>query len=72
MVAYDDTKSMVGTTLKYKDMIDKKPFIAGGYTQEDWDILNGSHFDIEYYDDYCDTPIARTNYIELSTKPKWA
>ena len=50
----------------------KKPFIAGGYTQEDWDILNGSHFDIEYYDDYCNTPLARTNYIELSTKPKWA
>lgn len=72
MVAYDGTRSMVGTTLEYKDMIDKKPFIAGGYTQEDWDILNGSHFDIEYYDDYCDTPIARTNYIELSTKPKWA
>ena len=72
MVTYDGTRSMVGAALEYKDMINKKPFIAGGYTQEDWDILNGSHFDIEYYDDYCDSPIARTNYIELSTKPKWA
>ena len=50
----------------------KKPFIAGGYTQEDWDILNGSNFDIDFYDDYCETPIDRTNYIELVTKPKWA
>jgi hypothetical protein len=50
----------------------KKPFIAGGYSQEDWDILNGSNFDIEFYDDYCETPQDRTNYIELVTKPKWA
>ena len=50
----------------------KKPFIAGGYSQEDWDILNGSNFDIEFYDDYCETPQDRTNYIEWVTKPKWA
>ena len=69
--AYDGTRSIVDTTLEYKDMIDKKPFIAGGYTQEDWDILNGSHFDIEFYDDYCDTPQSRTEYIAWVTKPKW-
>lgn len=50
----------------------KKPFIAGGYSQEDWDILNGFYFDIEFYDDYCETPQDRTNYIECVTKPKWA
>lgn len=50
----------------------KMPFICGGYSQEDWDILNGSKFDIEYYADYCDTPQAKTKYIESSTKPKWA
>ena len=50
----------------------KKPFIAGGYTQEDWDILNGSNFDIEFYNDYCETPQDRTNYIKCVTKPKWA
>ena len=50
----------------------KKPFIAGGYTQKDWDILCGYNFDREYYDDYCDTPMDRTRYIEYSTKPDWA
>lgn len=49
-----------------------KPFIAGGYTQEDWDILNGSNFDREFYDDYCEDPMSRTNYIAWITKPKWA
>jgi len=53
-------------------MIYKKPFIAGGYSQEDWDILNGSNFDIEFYDDYYETPMDRTEYISLVTKPKWA
>lgn len=48
------------------------PFIAGGYTQADWDILNGAMFDREYYDDYCDTPLSRSEYIELVTKPYWA
>ena len=53
-------------------MIDKKPFIAGGYTQKDWDIINGLYFDVEFYDDYCYTPELRTNYIARVTKPKWA
>lgn len=48
------------------------PFIAGGYTQADWDILNGALFDREYYDDYCETPQGRSNYIEWITKPYWA
>ena len=48
----------------------KKPFIAEGYMQEDQDILNGSNFDIEFYDDYCETLQDRTNYIEWVTKPK--
>ena len=48
------------------------PFLAGGYTQADWDILNGALFDMEYYDDYCETPSERYNYIEWVTKPYWA
>ena len=51
---------------------DKKPFLCGGYTQEDWDILNGVYFDREYYDDYCDTPMDRSAYIAYITKPSWA
>ena len=48
------------------------PFIAGGYTQADWDILNGAFFDREWYDDYCETPQSRSYYIEWRTKPYWA
>lgn len=48
------------------------PFLAGGYTQADWDILNGAMFDREYFDDFCDTPSSRSEYIELVTKPYWA
>lgn len=48
------------------------PFLAGGYTQADWNILNGALFDIEYYDDYCETPSERSAYIEWATKPYWA
>ncbi len=48
------------------------PFLAGGYTQTDWDILNGAMFNREYYDDYCDTPSDRADYIERWTKPYWA
>lgn len=48
------------------------PFLAGGYTQADWDILNGELVDIEYLCDYCDTPDARHAYIERWTKPYWA
>lgn len=48
------------------------PFLAGGYTQADWDILNGALVDWEYYYDYCDTPEARHSYIEWWTKPYWA
>ena len=54
------------------DPADKKPFIAGGYTQADWNILNGYLFDREFFDDYMDTPEARSKYIEWWTKPIWA
>ncbi len=48
------------------------PFIAGGYTQADWNILNGALIDQEYFDDYCETPESRHAYIEWWTKPYWA
>lgn len=48
------------------------PFLAGGYTQADWDIVNGALFDIEFFQDYCDTPSSEANYIEEVTKPYWA
>ena len=46
-----------------------KPFLCGGYTQADWNILNGDLFDREWYDDYCETPQDRAYYIECITKP---
>ena len=52
--------------------MNEMPKLYGGYTQEDWDILNGSLFDREYYDDYCESPMDRTAYIAYATKPKWA
>ena len=55
-----------------KDNNQKKPFLCGGYTEEDWAVLNGSNFDMEYYDDYCETPQSRTEYIKTATKPNWA
>jgi hypothetical protein len=54
------------------DPKDKKPFIAGGYTQADWNILCGYLFDQEFFDDYMNTPEARAKYIEQWTKPVWA
>ena len=59
-------------TMRIIDEPNEMPFIAGGYTQADWDILNGAMFDIEYYNDYCDTPDSRSSYIEYVTKPYWA
>ena len=35
-------------------------------------ILNGYLFDREFFDDYMDTPEARSKYIEWWTKPIWA
>lgn len=52
-------------------MEDKMPFLAGGYTQEDWEALNGYYIDREFLDDYCDTPSDRWRYITRATKPKW-
>lgn len=59
-------------TMRIVDEPHDMPFIAGGYTQADWDILNGVLIDVEYYDDYCDTPTSRAQYIEQWTKPYWA
>jgi len=44
--------------------MEKKPFICGGYTQQDWDIINGSNFDIEFYNDYCNTPMEKQNMLQ--------
>lgn len=52
--------------------MEKIPFIAGNYTQDDWDILNGEQIDREFLDDYCDTPTDRWQYICWATCPKWA
>lgn len=48
------------------------PFLCGGYTQEDWNILNGAELDVEFRDDYCATPSERYNYVTWATKPAWA
>lgn len=49
----------------------RKPFIAGGYSKEDWDILNGSQIDSEFLEDYCITPSDRWKYVTRATKPNW-
>ena len=59
-------------TMRIVDEPHDMPFLCGGYTQADWNILNGALFDMEYYDDYCDTPSSRHEYIERWTKPYWA
>ena len=48
------------------------PELCGGYTQADWDILNGAMLDVEFMDDYLSTPAERAKYIECWTKPYWA
>ena len=53
---------------------DDMPFLCGGYTQSDWDILNGMDITqdlMEYCDDYLD-PIDRDYAIMSATKPLWA
>lgn len=52
-------------------MEDKMPFLAGGYTQEDWKALNGYYIDREFLDDYCETPSDRWEYLTWATKPEW-
>ena len=47
------------------------PFLAGGYTQADWDILNGAMIDREMFD-VIETPNGRSEYISWWTKPYWA
>lgn len=48
------------------------PELCGGYTQADWDILNGAMVDREYLDDYCVTPSEKYGYMIRTTKPYWA
>lgn len=59
-------------TMSIVDEIIDMPYLCGGYTQADWNIINGAMFDREFYDDYLDTPQERANYIEWVTKPYWA
>lgn len=47
------------------------PFLCGGYTQEDWDTLNGKYVDREYMDDYLSSPNERAGYLTWATKPAW-
>ena len=47
------------------------PYICGGYTKEDWGILNGSHIDIEFLDDLWDDPLYRHEIEMNMAKPKW-
>ena len=48
------------------------PFICGGYSQEDWFMLNGSAITImEYADDFDDSLDREMLYIQ-ATKPNWA
>lgn len=54
------------------DMAYDMPYLAGGYTQADWDILNGELVDWEYYYDECDTPSSKYEYLTWWTKPYWA
>ena len=58
-------------TMRIVDEPHNMPFIAGGYTQADWNILNGAFIDREFYDDI-ETPEGRYYYIEWTTKPYWA
>ena len=51
--------------------MERKPFIAGGYTQQDWEILNGALIDLDFLEDYCETPYDRWLHVTTSTKPKW-
>lgn len=51
-----------------------KPFLCGGYTSEDWAILNGARFTHDFHDHYgdCDDAIARDVTYLMATKPDWA
>lgn len=56
-------------------IIDKKvdmPFLAGGYTQQDWDLVSGKLVDREYIDKYLTTQREICGYINWVTKPYWA
>ena len=48
------------------------PFLAGGYTQADWNLINGNLVDREYMDDYLPYPNQKYEYINKWTKPYWA
>lgn len=54
------------------------PFLCGGYTQTDWDLLIRAHTDWEDYDhrwEVCDSIEEQYDFLaawRLHTKPFWA
>lgn len=48
------------------------PFLAGGYTQADWNLVSGNLVDTEFMDDYLPYPKQKYDYINKWTKPYWA
>lgn len=51
-----------------------KPFLCGGYTQSDWDAINGAYINDSlrsYAADYLDPLQADIMFLE-ATKPIWA
>jgi len=52
-----------------------KPFICGGYTQGDWDALNGAYINDSlrsYAADYINDPLQAEAMFMEATKPIWA
>lgn len=54
----------------------EKPYLCGGYTIEDWNILNGGNIDVDLYEDldicFEDDPIGYDIALMEATKPIWA
>lgn len=48
------------------------PYLCGGYTQTDWDMVSGKLVDLEYIENYVNTPSEVKGYINWVTKPYWA
>lgn len=55
---------------------EEKPYLCGGYTAEDWNILNGENIGADLYEelDICfeDDPIGYDIALMEATKPSWA
>lgn len=53
----------------------EKPFIAGGYTDSDWNCLMGCGINdslIDYAETYIADPLDRESLLIEATKPIWA